>query len=99
MDAALAQTPVNFGPKVVFGKLLSVSLPQLCRKKLIADYAFMMTGTVCFGKKTNICNVKFGDLEANRNWGKNSSSNRPMPYLESPILISLSLCNFYAAIR
>jgi len=29
----------------------------------------MMTGTVCFEQKNNICNAKFGDLGANGNRG------------------------------
>ena len=60
MDAPLAQTPVNFGPKGVFGKLLPV--PKLCKNSL---------QRMCIyddeNKRLIICNAKFGDLAADRN--------------------------------
>ena len=68
LDAPLAKTPLILALKVVFGKLLPV--PKLC-KKFLAQYASMMTETVCFEQITTICNAKFVDLGDNGDMGSN----------------------------
>jgi len=54
LDAPLAQTPLIWALKVVFGKLLPV--PKLC-KNVCSRCASMMTGTVRFEQKNNSCNA------------------------------------------
>jgi len=77
--------------KVVFGKLL---LYPSCVKKILAQCAAMMTGTVCFEQKTVISNAKFGDLGDNGDRGTALSTMyfdtwSKVRYLESPNLICL----------
>ena len=64
MDAAIAQTPANFGPKSCFWyKLLPVAK---LRKKFFSMCSYDDGNSCVFpAKKTNISNAKFGDLRAN----------------------------------
>jgi len=47
----LAQFPINLALKVVFGELLRVGPYPSCVKIFLAQYAYMMTGAVCFEQK------------------------------------------------
>ena len=60
MDAPLAQPPPILVLNVVFGKQHAV--PKWCKK--IVARACVMTATVCFKRKINICIAKFGNLGA-----------------------------------
>ena len=79
--------------KVVFGKLLPV--PKLCKN--VSTMCIYAVGKSVFRPKKKLLFV----TQNLRIWGIMGAGGQNMwskvPYLESPTLICLSLCNFYGA--
>ena len=75
--------------------LVSCSPYPSCVRKFWPMCIYDDGNSVFRAKKTNICNAQFRDLRIVGTGCTNLSSK--VPYLESPTLIYLSLCNVYGA--